>query len=125
MTNRNDTPIACTLTGGAFRERVAWIRHLNQDGLQSHERTATSLALHYATDVRERVYQLVRQEAECCGFLMFAVDDTPNEIRVTITVPDRAREVADQLFEPFLPANGARPSATGRCGDAGGDPCCD
>lgn len=123
MTNTNDAPIACTLTGGRFTERVAWITYLNQDGLRRHERTATSLTLRYAAEVRDRVHQLVRQEAECCGFLTFDIDDAADEICVTITLPERARGLADQLFEPFLPPKGARLGTAGRCGDAGGDAC--
>jgi hypothetical protein len=102
MTNANDAPIACTLTGGAFADRVAWIAQLNRDGLRSHERTGSSLTLHYDADVRDRVHQLVRQERECCGFLAFAIGESTDGIRVTITVPERAREAADRLFEPFL-----------------------
>lgn len=113
MTNTNDdTPIACTLTGGAFADRVAWITQLNRDGLRTHERTAASLTLHYAADVRDRVHQLVRREAECCRFLAFELEESVDEIRVTIALPDRARELADELFEPFLPATSRDAAAT-------------
>jgi hypothetical protein len=112
MTNTDDVPIACTLTGGNYKERLAWIARLNRDGLRSCRRDATSLELHYAADVRDRVHELVRQEAECCAFLAFAVDESPDAIRVTITVPARAQDMADQLFEPFLPAGDERSAPT-------------
>jgi hypothetical protein len=104
MRTTHDAPIACTLTGGAFAERLAWIAQLNHDGLRSHTRTASSLTLHYGAGVRNRVRELVRREGECCGFLMFGIDEAADEIRLTITLPDRAGELADQLLEPFLPA---------------------
>jgi hypothetical protein len=80
---------------------VAWIARLNRDGLRSHQRTASSLMLHYDATVRDRVHQLVRQEQECCGFLTFGIEESTDGIRVTITMPDRAREAVDRLFEPF------------------------
>jgi hypothetical protein len=64
MTSRDDAPIACTLGGNDYRERLAWIAQLNRDGLRSHRRDAMTLELHYAATVRDRVYQLVRQEAD-------------------------------------------------------------
>ena len=107
MTTRDETPIACTLGGNDYHERVAWIAKLNRDGLRSHRRDATTLELHYAAAVRDRVRQLVRQEAECCAFLAFAVNESADQVSVTISVPERAAEMADDLLAPFLPPDGA------------------
>jgi hypothetical protein len=46
MTNE-ETPIACTLATDAYRERLAWIARLNEDGLQSCRRRANILELRY------------------------------------------------------------------------------
>jgi hypothetical protein len=102
MTSRDETPVACTLGGNDYRERLAWIAQLNRDGLRSHRREAMALELHYAAAVRDRVHQLVRQEAECCPFLTFTVNESDEQVSVTISVPERAAEIADDLLAPFL-----------------------
>lgn len=59
------------------------------------------LELHYASAVRDRVHQLVRQEAECCAFLGFTVNESADRVTLTITVPERAGEIAGDLLAPF------------------------
>ena len=85
----NNAPIACTLVGTDYAERLAWIASLNRDGLLSHERHEAALELRYASTVRHRVRELVRKEAECCAFLTFALDESRGDVRLTITVPAR------------------------------------
>jgi hypothetical protein len=66
--------------------------------------------------VRDRVHQLVTQEAECCAFLGFAVSESVDQVIVAITVPERAGEIADDLLAPFLPSDGAQnDQQPGRC----------
>ena len=47
---------------------------------------------------------MVGKEQVCCAFLNFELTETGEEVRLTITVPERAREVADALFEQFVPS---------------------
>jgi hypothetical protein len=101
MTNEQ-TPIACTLTGDAYRDRLTSIARLNEDGLQSGTRRANALELHYKAAVRERVHELVRRETECCGFLRFEVAESDEGLRLTITAPEEASADPAPLFEPFL-----------------------
>ncbi len=110
----NNTPIACTLGGTDYTERLAWIASLNHDGLLSHERHDAALELRYAAGVRDRVHELVRKESECCAFLAFALDESRGDVRLTITAPDRVRDAADTFFEPFLTSLAPTPAA-GRC----------
>jgi hypothetical protein len=105
MTSKDEAPIACTLDGGDYQARLAWIAQLNRDGLRSHRLDVMTLELHYDAAVRDRVHQLVRQETECCAFLTFAIDESAEQVIVTITVPERASEVAGDLFAAFLPAD--------------------
>ena len=110
----NNAPIACTLGGADYTERLAWIASLNHDGLLNHQRHDAALELRYATTVRSRVHELVRKESECCVFLTFALDESRGDVRLTITAPDRVRDAADMFFEPFLRSLAPTP-ATGRC----------
>ena len=118
----NNAPIACTLGGVDYAERLAWIARLNHDGLLSHERHDAALELRYAPTVRGRVHELVRKESECCAFLTFALDESGSDVRLTITVPDRVRDAADHFFEPFLTSKA--PVSTSGCCSPSTNTCC-
>jgi hypothetical protein len=45
---------------------------------------------------------MVRREKDCCGFLNFDLREVEQEVRLTITAPEEAREAADFLFEQFV-----------------------
>lgn len=124
MDKHIEPPIACTLQGGSYQERLAWIAELARDGLRSHSRRDLVLDLRYAAEVTARVREMVRKEEECCAFLTFELTEADDEVRVTITAPERAREVADGLFEQFVPSSVSSPRSsappTGTCcGDDG------
>ena len=118
----NDAPIACTLGGADYAERLAWIARLNRDGLLGHERHDAVLELCYATTVRDRVLALVQKESECCAFLTFALDESGSEVRLKITAPDRARDDAELFFEPFL-ASEAPATASACCSHSDNSGC--
>jgi hypothetical protein len=102
MSNRGKSPIACTLQGGSYQERLAWIAELARDGLRGVSREDLRLELRYAPDVASRVREMLGKEQECCAFLNFELTETGEDVRLTITAPERAREVADALFEQFV-----------------------
>jgi hypothetical protein len=102
MTIVDALPIACTLAPGASKDRRAWIAALNREVLRKYERRDLVLELSYAPEARQRVHEMVRNEQVCCGFLAFELHETGNEIRLTVTAPERAREAADALFEQFV-----------------------
>jgi hypothetical protein len=102
--------IACTLAPGKLKDRLAWIAALNKDALRKCERRGLVLKLNYAPEARERVHEMVRNEQACCAFLAFELHEAGNEIRLTVTAPERAREAADTLFEQFV-ANAPAPSS--------------
>jgi hypothetical protein len=104
MKNRGESPIACTLQGGSYQERLAWIAELARDGLRGVNREDLRLELSYAPGVAGRVREMVDKEQKCCGFLDFELIETGADVRLTITAPERAREVADALFEQFVPS---------------------
>ena len=102
VTLSNAQPIACTLTAGNFKDRMAWIGELTRDALRSHERQDLVLDLRYAPQAADRLREMVRKEQECCSFLTFAIREGLDEIRVTIAAPEAARKAADELFERFV-----------------------
>jgi hypothetical protein len=124
MDNRTELPIACTLQGRNYQERLAWIAALARDGLRSHARKDLMLDLKYAPEVAARVREMVRREEECCAFLAFELTEASGEVGLTITAPQHAREAADVLFEQFVPSSlpPSSPAAKGSgtcCGDDG------
>lgn len=110
MTIVEASPIACTLAPGAFKDRLAWIAALNREALRKYQRRDLVLELTYAPEARERVHEMVRNEQACCAFLAFELHEAGNEIRLTVTAPETAREAADALFEQFV-ANAPAPSS--------------
>jgi len=102
--------IACALAPGEFKDRLASMAALNKDALRTYARRDLVLELRYAPEARERVLEMVRNEQACCAFLAFELDEVGNEIRLTITAPERAREAADGLFEQLV-ANTPAPSS--------------
>ena len=95
-------PIACTLSGNNLRERLAAIATLMRDALQGFERRGLVLDLSFAGTAAERVREMVRKEKDCCGFLTFDLREVEQELRLTITAPEGAREAADFLFQQFV-----------------------
>jgi hypothetical protein len=104
MDDRGEAPIACTLQAGNHQERLAWIAELARDGLLGVSRDDLRLELQYARSVAERVREMAAKEQECCAFLTFELSETDAGVRLNITAPERAREVADALFQQFAPA---------------------
>ncbi len=103
MNPQDELPIACTLEAGTYRERIASIEALTRDGLRGVKRNDLRLELTFSPDVVSRVREMVGKERECCRFLQFELTETGEDVRLTITAPERARDVADVLFEQFAP----------------------
>jgi hypothetical protein len=102
-------PIACTLTAGDLRDRLAWISMLNRDALRGYDRADLTLRLRYAPQAVQHVRNLMRQEQACCAFLTFEIHEQPDEVTLTIKAPERARATIDALFGPFLPTKSPLP----------------
>jgi hypothetical protein len=109
MKSSKTQPVACELTADNFNDRIAWIGELTRDALRSYDRQDLVLNLRYAPRAADRVREMVRREQECCGFLTFAIREDLDEIRVTITAPEHAREAADLLFDQFVASMPTKP----------------
>lgn len=95
------TPIACTLSPEALRDRTAWIADLNRTWLRSVEREPYAIVLTYAPGSEQKLHELVRLESTCCAFLDFRFGaDSPDAIVLRIQAP--AVVGAEQLLAPFL-----------------------
>jgi hypothetical protein len=98
--------IACTLTAGGLRDRLAWIATLNRDALRGYDRADLTLWLRYAPQAVQQVGKLMRKEQACCAFLTFEMHEETDAVTLTIKAPEEARSTVDALFEAFLPAEG-------------------
>ena len=104
MTNQDSPapPITCTLSGSKLQERLAAIVTLMQDALQGYDRRGLVLDLRFPGTAAERVREMIRKEKDCCGFLTFDLREVEQELSLTITAPEGAREAADFLFQQFV-----------------------
>jgi hypothetical protein len=96
-------PIACILTAGDLRDRLAWITTLNRDPLRGYDRADLTLQLRYAPQAVQQVGELIRQEQACCAILTFEMHEQTDTVTLTIKAPEEARSMVDALFEAFLP----------------------
>jgi hypothetical protein len=104
----SETPIACTLNIGDYKERLAKIAALTRDALRSFERDELTLRLTYDAAAADRVREMVSRERACCAFLTLALHEEGEKIVVTISAPEEARVAAETLFEQFVtPQSGA------------------
>jgi 2-polyprenyl-6-methoxyphenol hydroxylase-like FAD-dependent oxidoreductase len=64
----------------------------------------TGLALASQLQTFGARFRIIDKEQQCCAFLHFELSEIDEGVRLTITAPERAREVAAALFEQFVPA---------------------
>jgi hypothetical protein len=102
LATASENPIACTLSVGDYRERLAQIAELARDALRSYEREGLVLRLRYAATAADRVRDMVRRERECCAFLTFKLREEGEEIVVAISAPEEARVAAEAMFDQFI-----------------------
>lgn len=108
-------PIACTLDTGSFKSRLAWIAALNARALTRSRRGDLALTLEYQREALEDVRELVRGEQACCAFLNFRLDERADNVALTITAPEAARDAANMLFEQFEARGASAEASACRC----------
>ena len=62
-----------------------------------------TLLLTYGPEAIEQVGEMVRKAQSCCGFHHFELRGTKSGVHLTVTAPERARDVGDLLPTPFAP----------------------
>jgi hypothetical protein len=95
-----DLPIACTLSAGQMRERVAFVERLAADALIARTEIDGGVRSRFRNSpgVEERLRELIAAEAECCAFLSFAVAHHDDELWLDVTGAPEARPVIDELL---------------------------
>jgi hypothetical protein len=102
------TPIACTLDGPSYTQRLDEIRTLLARALRASRRDGPALHLTFDAGARDQVEEMVRKEKSCCAFLDFRLTEVDGAVNLAITVPPGAVDGADDLFAPFVVAPAAR-----------------
>jgi hypothetical protein len=105
MLPKQEVPIACTLAPRERAAQIERIKHLTRGALRSARRDALALHLTYSSEAAAQVRDLVRVESSCCAFLDFDLREDAQGVQLTITSPERARDVAQVLFDQFAPRN--------------------
>jgi hypothetical protein len=95
-------PLACTLQPGAYVQRHDLITALNHNYLRTYQREDLTLVMTYDPAAVSQVRDLVHREQECCRFLRFDLEESSDEIRLSIRAPLEARGMAGMLFKLFL-----------------------
>src|SRR5262245_7089975 len=98
----------CCLSEPDYRRRIAWIEDLTRRALRRRRREGLRLRLAYAPEAAGDVRLMVEQEQSCCPSLTFELQQEPDAIAITITVPEAAQASADTLFAPFLAGETSR-----------------
>jgi hypothetical protein len=96
-----EEPIACTLDGRSFQERIAAIRALAARGLIDHRRDGRQLRLRFDPAVAGEVEELVRLERACCAWLSFDLHRSNTTLELTITAPPGAEDAMPEIHAVF------------------------
>lgn len=81
-----DTPLVCTLTDADYRDREhAWLKL--RPFVTASEVIAGGLRFTFrpAIGLRDSLTELVRLEGDCCAWMTFAMANTPEGVRLSIT----------------------------------------
>jgi hypothetical protein len=93
--------LACHLDAGNYQKRTRRFADLNRQFLLGTGWLELGLELTYSPSATAELRELVRLEEECCPFLRFQLEPEQSLIKLSITVPESARDSLDALLEPF------------------------
>ena len=99
MTSKSPLALACSLSPGAYADRLREFRRLFAAALRESRREPACLHLVLDASItqEEVVHDLLRREQECCPFFTFVVEATEGALRVQAAVPEGAGECLDDL----------------------------
>ena len=98
-----DTPIACSLDADELRQRLSEISAIGGQALRYVHSLPGQAVLRFAAEdeTRARLEAIVTAEARCCAFMDFELRDEPGAIVMTISAPEGAELVLDELVAAF------------------------
>lgn len=96
-------PVACSLAAGDLERRLVAIAKLGADSLTGRTVEGGRYLLRFRDDAttRGRLRAIVAAEAECCSFLELALGEEAGELVLSISAPEDAEPVADELARAF------------------------
>lgn len=103
-------PIACSLSAGDLKQRLAAIAEIGEESLVDHETDDGRHLLRFRSDAetRKRLEEIVAAEAECCSFLDLALGERGGELILSLAAPQEGQAVADELAAAFAGARALR-----------------
>jgi hypothetical protein len=95
-----DTPIACSLSADELPARLAEVRAVGKDALLA---VTPGGSLHFRADdtTRERLEAIVAAESQCCSFLRFELAEESGELMLSVSAPDGAEPIVQDLVNAF------------------------
>ena len=81
-----DNNLVCTLTAADYRDREgAWLKLGNYVGASEAIHGGLTVTFAPVPGLRDSLAELVRLEGECCAWMAFAMAESPDGIRLSIT----------------------------------------
>jgi hypothetical protein len=100
-----DIPLVCTLTEADFRDReAAWLKL--KPFIRASAAVPGGLTFSFArvTGLQDSLAELVRLEAECCAWMTFAMAESSEGIRLSVTsTSEEGERGVRQAFAPLAP----------------------
>ena|SRR5207302_407592 len=102
QTPASDDRLVCTLTAADYRDReAAWLKLRKYVTSSAAVPGGLSFAFVPAVGLFDSLAELVRLEAECCAWMTFAMGQSPDAVRLTITA--QSDDGARGVREAFMP----------------------
>jgi hypothetical protein len=95
-----DTPIACSLSADELPRRLAEIRAIGRDALLGVTPEA-ALRFRAGEPTRARLEAIIAAESQCCSFLRFELAERHGELVLSVTAPEGAEPIAQDLVNAF------------------------
>jgi hypothetical protein len=100
-------PIACSLGASDLRQRLNEIAEVGADSLIERSAEGERHLLRFRSDLetRRRLEVIVAAEAKCCSFLDLSLEEQAGELVLSLSAPEGAQPVADELAAAFAGAS--------------------
>jgi hypothetical protein len=98
-----ESPIACSLDADELKQRLAEISTVGGAALRDVQSMPSQAILRFAAgdETRQRLAAILAAEARCCAFMTFELRDEADAIVMTISAPEGAELVLDDLVAAF------------------------